>query len=186
MYRENRERAVRVDGTLYLAGGTDLSGRMRLALEHVVSAKREPDHTAHLFFDVALISQFGNRHPRRRRIDRLLRQGHKFLRVVLIVLGQGEKKFGLDRRALHLIFSGSSVPLRKSSRNGTSVGLRVTLVECTNAASSAGYSHYAKKGSNRAVFHMEHFSGVFGSAPAAIAELIGSASPRNMDSRFRH
>src|SRR5580700_1505520 len=107
---------------------------MWLALEHVVSAKREPHHPPHLFFDVSLVAQFGDCHARGRRIDSLPRQCHKFLRVVLIVLGQGEKKFGLDRRALHLIFSGSSVPLRKSSRNGTSVGLRVTLVECTNAA----------------------------------------------------
>src|ERR1700722_3157744 len=108
---------------------------MRLALEHVVSAQREPHDSAHLFLNVAFIAQFGDCHARQQGIDCLPRQGHKFLRVVLIVLGQSKKEFALDRRALHLIFSGSSVPLRKSSRNGTSVGSRVTLVECTNAAS---------------------------------------------------
>jgi len=77
---------------------------MRLALEDVVPAQREPDDSAHLLFDVALVAQFGHCHARERGIDSLLRQGHKLLRVVFIVLGQSEKKFGLDGRALHLDF----------------------------------------------------------------------------------
>ena len=54
----------RDDGALYVAGGTDLSCRMRLALEHVVSAQREPDYSPHLFFDIAFVAQFGDCHAR--------------------------------------------------------------------------------------------------------------------------
>src|SRR5579872_6548131 len=159
---------------------------MWLALEHIVSAKREPHDSPHLLFDVALVAQFGNRHARQRGIDCLPRQGHKFLRVVFIVLGQGEKKFGLDRRALHLIFSTSSVPLRKSSRNGTSVGLRVTLVECTNAARGTPDTHVKQKREVAgAVFHVERSRRLYEPELVAIAGLIGSASQRNMDLPFR-
>jgi hypothetical protein len=55
---------------------------------------------------------------------------------VLVVLGQGDEKLGLNGRLLHLNVSGSSVLLGDISRNGPSVPLWVTLVECTNAAGS--------------------------------------------------
>jgi hypothetical protein len=53
---------------------------------------------------------------------------------LLVVLGQGNEKLGLDGRLLHWIISGPSVLPGDISRNGPSVPVCVTLVECTNEA----------------------------------------------------
>jgi hypothetical protein len=110
---------------------------MRLALVDVVAAKRESDHASYLLLDVALVPQLGDGHSREGGIDGLLRQPHKLARILLVVLGQGDEKLGLDGRLLHLISSGSSVLPGDISRNGPSVPGSVTLVDCTNAAHAA-------------------------------------------------
>ena len=74
---------------------------MRLALVHVISAKRESDHASYLFLDVTLVPQLSYRHSREGGIDGLLWQPHELARILLVVLGQGDEKLGLDRRLLH-------------------------------------------------------------------------------------
>jgi len=107
---------------------------MRLALVHLVSAKREPDHASYLLLDVPFIPQLSYGHTRGGRIDGLLRQPYELAGIELIMLGKGEEKLALNQLWLHGLISGPSVLPGDISRYGPSVPVSVTLVECTNAA----------------------------------------------------
>jgi len=85
-----------------LSSELTLGSRNRLAPVHLVPARRQSDYASDLLLDIALVPQFGYCDTCEGRINCLLRQPYELAGIVLVVLRQGDKKFGLDRRWLHL------------------------------------------------------------------------------------